>query len=278
VVQDTTGYIVVNGSGKLEIVSLRDFKATSAPIPVVYPRYFMQVDENKGYLTAGSMEGSVYVFSLSERKVTDTIAVGKGPEGMVRSGNKVIVANSGGWVSDSTLTVIDAATDHVTDEIAVPKIPLDMALDSRGKLWVYCKGLATYSWDPPYDMISQTDAVLVRVNPDDGTTEWQVKVGLAGDYTATPPKMAISRFGDKLFYLRPDGVYMIDTETPVKPDTPFIEGSFYGIEAGFSDDMIYLFGGSFSGNGTMQVYDQSGTLRGEGTVGIAPNGAAFSSY
>ena len=46
VVQDTTGYIVVNGSGKLEIVILRDFRASTAPIPVDYPRYFMQVGDN----------------------------------------------------------------------------------------------------------------------------------------------------------------------------------------------------------------------------------------
>ena len=64
VANDTTGYIVVNGSGKVEIVRLKDFKTIAPPIPVFYPRYFMQVSEEKGYLTAGSMQGWIYIINL----------------------------------------------------------------------------------------------------------------------------------------------------------------------------------------------------------------------
>lgn len=275
VVQDTTGYIVVNGSGKVEIVSLRNFKVSAPPLQVVYPRYFIQVSAGKGYLSAGSMDGSVYVVDLTSRLLTDTIAVGKGPEVMLQLGDRVFIANSGGWDADSTVSVIDMTTDEVVSQIQVPKIPLDMVFDGNNKLWVYCKGQATYNWDPPYNLISETDAMLVRINPSTGEVEWQGVVGHAGDYTATPPRLAISKSGDKIYYLRPEGVHVTDTETPEAGTLPLIEGSFYGMEINPSDDMIYLFAGGFTGDGTMQVYDMSGILRGEGTVGIAPNGAAF---
>jgi YVTN family beta-propeller protein len=276
VVQDTTGYIVVNGSGKVEIVSLRSFKATAPPIPVVYPRFFMQVNAGKGYLTAGSMEGSVYVVDLETRIIDDTIPVGKGPEIMMQLGDKVFVVNSGGWDTDSTISVIDVATDQVVSQITVPKIPVDMVIDGDNMLWVYCKGQALYSWDPPYDLISETDAVVVKIDPATGDIVWQGVVGRAGDYTATPPRIAVSRFGDKICYLRPEGMYIIQADSPATGNTPLIEGNFYGLDVDPSNDLIYLFEGGFTGDGTMQVYNMNGTLQGMGSVGIAPNGAAFS--
>jgi YVTN family beta-propeller protein len=275
IVGDTTGYIVVNGSGKVEIVRLRDFKTTSAPIPVFYPRYFMQVSSNKGYLTAGSMQGLVYVVNLTTRTLADSVEVGYGPETMVRLEDKVFVANSGGWGADSTVSVLDVNTDQVSSVISVGKIPNDMALDKDNNLWVYCKGYATYSPDPPYDLVSETDALIQKVDPSTGNILWQHSVGKAGDYTAVPPKLAVSKDGSHIYYIRPDGVYDISTQNPVVPSTALIEGSYYGIEVNPTDGHIFLFEGSFTGNGTMKVYDTFGLSIGQGTVGIAPNGAVF---
>jgi len=164
----------------------------------------------------------------------------------------------------------------VIAQIAVPKIPVDMVVDGNNKLWVYCKGQALYNWDPPYNLISETEAVLVRVNPASGDIEWQGVVGHAGDYTATPPRIAVSRFGDKICFLRPEGMYIMESDAPSVGSLPLIEGSFYGLDVDPSNDLIYLFEGGFTGDGTMQVYNMNGILQGMGAVGIAPNGAAFS--
>jgi YVTN family beta-propeller protein len=275
VANDTAGYIVVNGSGKIEIVRLKDFKTIAPPIPVIYPRYFMQVSKTKGYLTAGSMQGWIYIVNLKEQLVVDSLQVGYGPETMVKLNDQVYVANSGGWGLDSTVSVVNSTTDEVTRKIQVGKVPLDLAFDSGTNLWVYCKGYAQYSWDPPYNLVSETDALLQKVDPETGNIIWQQAVGKAGDYTATPPKMAISNNGSRLFYLRPDGVYAISTDVPAMSTTPLITGSFYGIEVNPDDDNIYLFESSFSGNGSLKIYDPKGNPVAQGTVGIAPNGAVF---
>jgi YVTN family beta-propeller protein len=275
VANDTTAYIVVNGSGKLEVVRLKDFKTIAPPIPVFYPRYFMQVSENKGYLTAGSMQGWIYIINLIEQDVTDSLLVGYGPETMVKLNDQVFVANSGGWGLDSTISVVNGNTDEVTRQIQVGKVPLDIALDVANNLWVYCKGYAQYNWDPPYDLISETDALLQKVDPESGNIIWEQAVGKAGDYTATPPKMAVSREGTMLFYLRPDGVYTLSTDAPVLSATPLITGSYYGIEVNPVDDNIYLFESSFTGNGSLKIFDPTGNPVAQGTVGIAPNGAVF---
>lgn len=275
VVNDTTGYIVVNGSGKVEIVRLKDFKTIAPPIPVFYPRYFAQISETKGYLTAGSMEGWLYIIDLQANEMIDTMQVGFGPETMLKLNDQVYVANSGGWGLDSTLTVVNCQTDQVTQQIQVGKVPMDLALDTENNLWVYCKGYARYNWDPPYDLISETDALLQKVDPLTGNITWQQAVGKAGDYTATPPKMAVSSDGSRLFYLRPDGVYSLSTNAPVLTSTPLITGSFYGIEVNPDDNNIYLFESSFTGNGNMKIFDSTGNPVSQGTVGISPNGAVF---
>lgn len=275
VVNDTSGYIVVNGSGKLEIVRLKDFKTIASPIPVFYPRYFMQISEDKGYLTAGSMQGWIYIINLQENDVTDSIQVGYGPETMLKLDDQVYVANSGGWGLDSTVSVVNSLTDQVSRQIPVGKVPLDLALDAQNNLWVYSKGYAQYSWETPYDLISETDALLQKVDPETGNIIWQQAVGKAGDYTATPPKMAISDNGSRLFYLRPDGVHVLSTDAPALSATPLISGTFYGIEINPDDNNIYLFESSFTGNGNMKIYDEMGNPVAQGTVGISPNGAVF---
>ena len=275
-VGDTTGYIVVNGSGKVEIVRLKDFKVSSAPLPVEYPRYFLQVSPDKGYLTSGSMQGKVYIIDLHSRIISGTIAVGYGPETMIRLDSRIFVVNSGGWGVDSTISVVDVNTDQVISRIEVGEVPLDIALDQNNRLWVYCKGYATYSWDPPYNLISETDAVLQLIDPLTGNTIWQNSVGKAGDYTATPPKLAVSKEGDYIFYLRPEGVFKLSVQNPVISAETLIPGNYYGIEVNPSDGNLYLFESSFTGNGIFKIFDAAGEPVAQGTVGIAPNGAVFS--
>lgn len=274
IVGDTCGYIVVNGSAKLEIVSLKNFKTNTPPIAVAYPRFFLQTGSEKGYLSSGSMQGTIYVINLSSRTIEDSIVVGYGPEAMLMRNNKVVVANSGGWSVDSTLSIIDVETDAVTATVQVGKVPIDMVYDMEGYLWVYCKGYATYSWDPPYNLISETDALLQKIHAETNVIVWQQTVGKAGDYTATPPRIAISDDGRTVYYLRPDGLYSVNAAMP-EQGAMFVPGSYYGMDVNPGNGDVYLFEASFTGNGTMKIYDHDGVPVLTGFVGIAPSSAVF---
>lgn len=274
-VGDTTGLIVVNGSAKLEVIDLRTFKTITDPVPVDYPRYFLPLTYNRGYLTGGNLQGYVYDIDLRTFEIKDSIQVGNGPETMVKLYDMVYVANSGGWATDSILIGIHAPDNQLSDTIQVGKAPVDLVFDGSEHLWVYCKGQAVYNWDPPYDLISETDALLQKVDVRHGTILWQGKVGRAGDYTASPPRISASPDGESIYYLRPDGVYKISADNPSIPQTPLISGSFYGLDVNPDDGDIYVFEASFTGNGTMKIHNENGIPLLEGTVGIVPNGAVF---
>ncbi|NJK87814.1 MAG: YncE family protein, partial [Bacteroidales bacterium] len=48
---DTLGFIVVNGSGKLEVVGMKSFKTVSQALYFSYPRYFLPLNNGTGYLS-----------------------------------------------------------------------------------------------------------------------------------------------------------------------------------------------------------------------------------
>jgi hypothetical protein len=268
IANDTLGFIVVNFSSKVEIVGLKTFKTKADPIQVTYPRYFMQVDPDKGYLTSGSLQGYVYIIDISEGIKTDSIAVGYGPETMVITEEAVYVANSGGWSADSTISIIDYSSDVVIDTLKVGLCPVDLTIDSEGYLWVYCRGYTNWA-----DI--NTAARLQKINLSTGTVVWESTVGLALDYSVIPVKFTGSADGKVIYYLRPDGVYSINAENPQLQTEPLIEGSYYGVDVNPNDGNIYLFETSFTSNGTLKIFDVQGNQIAEGMVGVGPGSAIF---
>jgi hypothetical protein len=275
IVRDTMGIIIVNGSAKLEVVSLGTFRTITEPIPVAYPRQFRQVTPGSGYLTGGSLQGYVYILDLGSFEITDSIKAGYGPDALTTLDDMAYIANSGGWGIDSTVFKINTSGNRIIDTFQVGKAPADLVFDNDDMLWIYCRGQAVYSWDPPYNLISETDALLQKIDIANGNILWQGIVGKAGDYTGTPPRIAASPDGALIYYLRPDGVYKINSVSHDLPDTPMITGSFYGMDVNPADGNIFVFESVFTGNGTMKIFTPDGVPVAEGTVGIAPNGAVF---
>ncbi len=268
-------YIVVNGSGKLEMVDATTFRSVTEPLYFSYPRYFMQVDNDHGYLSNGSMEGKLYVIDLNDHIVVDSIPVGMGPENMLLVNNNVYVANSGGWGIDSTISVLDIDSRSIVHTIVVGDVPIDMVSDADDNIWVQCKGYAVYGWDPPYPLISETDAKLVKISTSSWEVLWSKIIGKASDFEFTPVKMAIGGNGQNIYYLTATGVFKIGKDDVELPGQPLIAGSFYGMEINPSTGEIIVFESSFTGSGLMKIYSPGGMLTGTQEAGIAPRDIVF---
>ncbi|MFP4620586.1 MAG: YncE family protein, partial [Bacteroidales bacterium] len=173
VVQDLSfstekGYIVANNSKTLAILDKTSFEQMSEIPSLTYPRQFLAVSQDKGYLTNGasadSSRGHVLVIDLNDHMITDSIEVGRGPESMVKVDNRIFVTNSGGFKMDNTVNVIDASSDEMIETIEVGYIPTDLVKDKNNDVWVLCKGLSAYQTGGP------TPSELVRIGSGDYQT------------------------------------------------------------------------------------------------------------
>jgi len=267
------GLIVVNNSAKVEVVEMKTFLSLGVITGCNYPRYTLPVTSDKVYLTNGSFAGNVYILDLAAMKITDSIAVGNGPENMVRSGDHVFVANSGGWSHDSTVSVIDVNSDKVVKTIVTGDNPTDLAVDHNDDVWVLCKGNVVY--DESWNIVSESDSRLQKIDHSTLEVTEDLVIGQKGDYFS-PVRLTTARQGALILYAEKAGVYAVQADDPSLADTPLIPGSFYGLDTDPATGLIYVTDAKdFSSAGLLSRYSPNGVLQDTVQVGIAPNGVYF---
>ncbi|MDO7884478.1 YncE family protein [Hymenobacter cheonanensis] len=272
-VYNNTGYVVVNNSNKVEVVSLPSFKSVATISNLVQPRYLVSTSAGKGYVTEwlSSTAGRVSIIDLTTNTVTGTLPTGRYPEKPLSFNGLVYVPNS----DENTLTVIDPAQGKVTNTITVSDGPSSLAADKSGNIWVLCGGITKY--DPvTYAVISSTPGALIRFAP--GTPTVQTKLPFAA---GSPSKLRSSPAGDQLYYTLGKSEYRLDVTASSLPATPFISRrfsaltAFYGFDIDPKDNTIYVSDASFSGASKLIRYNANGTRLDSVDTGIGSNGAVF---
>jgi YVTN family beta-propeller protein len=273
-VHNNKAYIVVNNSQKVEVVDIETFNSIATITGVSYPRYFLGIDNNKGYLTNGNMKGNVYVIDLNTYKITDSITVGNGPEYLLKTGDYVYVANSGGWIFDSTVSVIDVNTNKVTNTVKVGDCPVDMVVDKDNNVWVLCKGRVEYDWNT-FSIINETPSKIVKINTLTKKVDKEILIGEVGDYY-NPYRIAIGKDLGTIYFTENGGVYSFNINADENSISKIISKNFYGLEVNPADGNIYgLFAPGFDVQGYLFRYNDKGALIDSFEVGIGPNGGVF---
>lgn len=270
-VADEKAFIVVNNSQKVEIVDMEDFGSLKTLTGIDYPRYAINIDDQKVYLSNGSFAGQVYVIDMASLSITDTIEVGYGPENMIKYGDKVYVANSGGWTSDNKVSVLDTKTNTKIKDIEVGDNPTDIDIDKNGNIWVLCKGKVVYNSQPPYDILEQTTSSLVVIDPNTNQVTKTIEIS----ETQHPTRLAMGKNGEFLYYVT-DATYKMSVDATTIPTEKFIDVAFYGLEVHPVTGEIFGFHSpTFGQAGKLSIYSTEGNLVNELTTGIGPNGAYF---
>jgi YVTN family beta-propeller protein len=268
------GYICVNNSHKVEVVNMADFVSTGTSNGYAGPRYFLGINNTRGYVSDWFTNG-VMVVDLVTNAVIDTIPTGAGPEQMVMVNNNVYVTNVGGYGNDSTVTVINTITSSVIATIQVRLNPNSIKTDASGKIWVLCGG----SIGPDFTPSTADDRAgsLVRINPATNSVE-QTLAMTAFDH---PVKLAIDGNGTNLYYLNGvDGykgrIFTMNVNSNVLPAVPLVNKDFYGLGVGPQSGELYGgFAPDFLQSGTLFRYKNDGSLISSKTTGVAPNGIVF---
>ncbi|RLD73838.1 MAG: hypothetical protein DRJ10_17410, partial [Bacteroidetes bacterium] len=215
-------YICVNASNKIEIAGKYDFKELGVINDLTSVRYFTNDNSTKGYATVWGDNGQVKVIDLTSNQVSKSIDVGNGPEQMVIISDKLYVANSGGYGSDNTISVINTITDELIKTITLDAdIPIDLIADKNENLWILCSG------NPSWASTGNTAAKLIKMD-----TETDAVIASVILTQSTHPKnIAFSSDGNYIYYgggYGFDGIYKIDLTTLSVPTSPFISKGFYG--------------------------------------------------
>ncbi|MBH8560025.1 DUF5074 domain-containing protein [Hymenobacter negativus] len=289
-VRDKRGYIVMNGSNKVEVVSLPDFKSVGVVTGLSSPRYFLPISTSRAYVTQWGTYNSVYnpiragikVVDLITNTVVDSIATGSMPERLTMAGSKVFVANYG----SNTVTVIDPATNRVTNTLTVGDAPNSFALDKNNRLWVLCGGFVAYLYDANgkylgIDYANTTAGSLYGLDPANPTSGGTSRTFASNQ--RVPVDIHTNPAGDQLYFRATDaasylgGVVRLgiaDAALPSLTGTPFINGLFYGLGIDPDNGTIYTGTGTFSAD-KMTRYQPDGSKIDEAVVGAAPNGFVF---
>lgn len=260
-------YIIANNSNKITVVDRFTFESKAViETGLVNPRYFVAANEDTAYITNwgdpfSNDDDYVAVLDLVTNEVIQMIPVAFGPERMVLRGNKLYVANKGGFDFNTAVTVIDIDNNTIINTITVGDVPGSMQIVGND-LWVLCEGKPSFTGD-------ETAGSLYKVNMTTDT----VDTSYTFDTTEHPND--IVRNGINVYYILNGAVHQLNTQNVILPGTSIVQGSFYEIAA--NDGKLYTTDAlDFNSDGTLTIYDiASGMEEGSYTVGIIPGGIYF---
>ncbi len=270
---DGKTYLVVNASGKIEVVNSEDFSEQDVIESLENPRF---ITEKNGmlYVTQWGEGGTVKIIDPNSNEIVETIQVGTGPEIILSSADYIIVANKGGYGEDSTISIIDPGSNEVVKTIQTGNKPSDMVIDSNGDLWVLNSG--TTIWNDDYSQVlGHKPSSLVKISL--SSLEITEKIELYSD--DHPSILEISPDGQTLYIgggFIAAGIFEIDINSPSVPSTPLISKSFYNVKVNPLTSEIYGFDAKdWTNAGSFSRYSLSGNLIEEYEAGVGPNGVAL---
>ncbi len=139
-------YIVVNVSSQIEVIdaetgiSIRRIPMFNEAEIARQPRY-IDFHNGKGYIC--SFDGTVARLDTTTLEIEEFVKVGRNPDGICITNNKIYVSNSGGLSYpnyDNTVSVVDIATFKEIKKIDVGLNPYKIHADSQGDVYVTTRG------------------------------------------------------------------------------------------------------------------------------------------
>jgi len=269
VIEDTLGYIVVNNSNKIEVISINTFKRIrTINLPAgSSPRNLVIVDGNKACVT-NLFRNSIFVINLADGSILNEIAVGANPEGITYENGKVFVANSG-FGAGNTISVVDLAQNKEVQTIEVGDNPQWVEIDRSDNLIVLSAGSYGSDYNSPDD---DTPGGLWKVNVKNMT----LIDSLILEKGKHPSELTVSSESNKGFFIYDGGIVRFDTDALSVTKSALVTGFFYHVRYNdVSDRLFVLDAKNFVDPGELIIYDMDGKEQERYTVGIIPGFVAF---
>jgi YVTN family beta-propeller protein len=260
IINGDKAYIVVNNSGKIEVINQSTAEHSSTISGLISPRN-MAVFNNKAYVTS-LYSDSVAIINLLSNSVSGYINIRRSSESIVVCNNKAYVAN---WAGGHEVMVIDVLNDNVADSIEVGIEPESMVLDRYQDLWVLCNG----GW--ARENFAELDMINTITNRVEKRFEFPTK-------DDSPSCLQIDGFGQTLYYLE-NGVRQMDIHAENLPASILINESgspYYKLAVNpVNSDIFVTDPVDYVQNGYLLCYKNNGAFVAKYSAGVIPGSMCF---
>jgi len=246
--KDDKAYLVLNNSGKVEVVDKNSFELETTISGFISPRHIQIVSPNKAYVS-DLYADKITVVDLNSNEISAYISCEGQTEEMVQIDDLVYVAN----LESDQIYVIDSNEDAIVDRIPVSTSIKSLKKDRQNRLWICGEENGTgmvLCMDP------QTLNVLYS-----HTFEGE-----------NPSDLFVSDAGHDAYFLS-NGVWHINEFTDDVITVPIIPADgrlFYGLSV--YDDKIYIADAvNYVQKGRAWVYDLQGNLLDQWEAGMIPS-------
>ncbi len=253
-------YVVVNNSGKIEVVNEDTFVSEGVITGLTSPRYFLPINKAKAYVT-DLFADAIHIIDLNANSKMGEIACPGWTEELILAFGNAFITNR----DRNYIFVINTATDQITDSLEVGYGANSIVEDKNGKLWVACSGSSSQN----------ENASLHRINAANLSVEQSLWFPNAED---NPADLCINGSGDTLYYLNQD-VYRLAISNTALATSAYISGdnrNYYSLAIHSKSGDLYLSDAiDFVQRGNISVYQSNGRLKKEFLAGIIPGGFYF---
>lgn len=265
-------YITVSGSGLIEVVDAAtgtSIKSISILTEVNQPATPRSLASYNGKVYVSLFDGRVAQIDTVTLTVEKTVTVGANPEGITVAGNKLYVANSGGWamVNDSTVSVINLSTFTEEKKIKVVINPTIVKADSYGDVYVISNG--NYNNIPyTFQRIEAGTGKVTSIDVDSNFVP--VNFTIDGDYAYFYHYTYDANYSviNKKY-----SIYDVKTEKMYKSNfiaSDAISQTPYSIDVDPTTQFIYIGETDYVNNGKMYCFDKNGTFKYSFETGVNP--------
>jgi hypothetical protein len=264
-------YIVVNGSQKIEVISLANNKSLGTlNLPGQRNPYKLTIlNDAKAFVTNLS-DTSVTEFNPSTLQVvTGRIKVGLNPMGIAAANGKIYVCNSG-FGYDSTVTVFNASNGVVIRTVVVGDSPSEIGVGPNNEVVVKCDGRSDFS-NPAND----TPGSILKLNSDNDVIISKATLPL--QTYGHPGRMTISNKGFGYFQAKSGVIkFTYSGSTLSIGGTPFATIAGYGLAYDDAVDRLYVSDPKdYVQPGEVIIFDSNGNQINQFLAGIIPGAIGF---